>query len=262
MKTKLSIFSVAIIGGLIATIPAQAASMFDDQGIYFEKETTVQFDFLQSNGWWQANFGVKNLDTEKAEILLVEDLNIDPGSGWANDNLGTAGIAVTQTSNSFTFEANTNYTLFLESLNPDGNPDTPYNIQYSTTSENPTWYKFGTGDGAIGDGNFKMTKNDYDSSIDNTILAGQQRVLFKGDLFNESLVKLFFEDNTTWTSSNDFDDFVVKATINTRGQPNHDSKPTDAIISNVESIPEPATFAGLALVVGGIFLSGCCEKQN
>ena len=264
MKTKLSIFSfsAAIIGALIPTVPAQAVSMFDNTGIFFEEDTEVQFDFLQSNGWWRSDFGVKNLDTGIENILLSEDLNVDPGSGWHNDNKGTPGIAVKNTSNSFTFEADTNYTFFLTSFNKNGNPDTPYNTQYSTTTLNPTWYKYGTGDGAMGDGKFEITKNDYDSSINGTIIPGEQRALFSGKLLEDNSANILFEDNTTW-GNNDFDDFVVQASIQndkieisqSRDLPSSRDLPK-------EDVPEPATFAGLALVVGGIFLSGSCKKQN
>ena len=259
MKTKLSIFSfsAAIIGALIPTIPAQAVSMFDDEGIFFEEETEMQFDFLQSNGWWRSDFGVKNLDTGIENILLSEVLNVDPGSGWQNDNKGTPGIAVENTSNSFTFQANTNYTFFLTSFNKNGNPDTPYNTQYSTTTLNPTWYKDGTGDGAVGGGKFVITKNDYDFGINGTIIPGEQRALFSGNLLEDNSANILFEDNTTW-GNNDFDDFVVQASIQNdgggRGDVGRDLP--------IEDVPEPATFAGLALVVGGIFLSGSCKKQN
>ena len=260
MKTKLSIFSfsAAIIGALIPTYGAQAVSMFDNKGIFFEEDTEVQFDFLQSNGWWRSDFGVKNLDTGIENILLSEDLNVDPGSGWHNDNKGTPGIAVKNTSNSFTFEADTNYTFFLTSFNKNGNPDTPYNTQYSTTTLNPTWYKYGTGDGVMGDGKFKITENDYDSSINATIIIpGEQRALFSGKLLEENSANILFEDNTTW-GNNDFDDFVVQASIQNdgggRGDVGRDLP--------IEDVPEPATFAGLALVVGVIFLSGSCKKQN
>lgn len=261
MKTKLSIFSfsAAIIGALIPTVPAQAVSMFDNKGIFFEEDTEVQFDFLQSNGWWRSDFGVKNLDTGIENILLSEDLNVDPGSGWHNDNKGTPGIAVKNTSNSFTFQADTNYTFFLTSFNKDVTPDTPYNTQYSTTTLNPTWYKYGTGDGAMGDGKFKITENDYDSSIDGTILPGEQRALFSGKLLEENSANILFEDNTTW-GNNDFDDFVVQAMIIQDDDGGRGIPPNRGIPS--EDVPEPATFAGLALVVGGIFLSGSCKKQN
>ena len=256
MKTKLSIFSVTIIGGLIATIPAQAASMFNNEGIFFEEETTVEFEFLQSNGWWRADFGVINRDTEVKNILLSEDLHVDPGSGWHNDNKGTPGIAVKNTSNSFTFEAHTNYTLFLESVNKDGTPDTPYNTQYSTTALNPTWYNNGTGTGSNNNGTFDVTENDYDSSIDGTILSGQQRALFKGDLLDDSLVKILFEDNTTW-GNNDFDDFVVKAKL--------DSLAMGLISQNFTSpasVPESGLLAALGLVVSKIFLSRFYKQQK
>ena len=73
---------------------------------------------------------------------------------------------------------------------------------------------------------------------------------------------ILFEDNTTW-GNNDFDDFVVQASIQndkieisqSRDLPSSRDLPK-------EDVPEPATFAGLALVVGGIFLSGSCKKQN
>jgi hypothetical protein len=265
MKTKLSIFSfsAAIIGALIPTVPAQAVSMFDNKGIFFEKDTKVQFDFLQSNGWWRSDFGVKNLDTGIKDILLTEVLNVDPGSGRHNDNKGTPGIAVKNTRNSFTFEADINYTFFLTSFNKNGNPDTPYNTQYSTTTLNPTWYKYGTGDGVMDDGKFKITENDYDSSIDGTIIPGEQRALFSGKLLEENLANILFEDNTTW-GNNDFDDFVVQASIQDDGGekrvPGRDTPTSRDLL--IEDVPEPATFAGLALVVGGIFLSGSCKKQN
>ena len=262
MKTKLSIFSVTIIGGLIATIPAQAASMFDDEGIYFKEETTVEFEFLQSNGWWRADFGVMNINTGEKNILLSEDLHVDPGSGWHNDNLGTPNTAVQNTTNSFTFKEETNYTLFLESVNKDVNkdvtPDTPYNTQYSTTALNPTWYNNGTGTGSNNNGTFDVTENDYDSRIDGTILPGQQRVLFKGDLFDESqsLVEILFEDNTTW-GNNDFDDFVVKAKL--------DSLAMGLISQNFTSpasVPESGLLAALGLVVSKIFLSRFYKQQK
>ncbi len=235
MKTKLSIFLTAIVGGLISTMPAQAASMFGNDGIMFEKDTTVQFDFLQSNGWWRADFGVLNIDTGVETILLQEDLNVDPGSGEANDSLGTSGIgkAVSNSQYNFTFAANNNYSFFLTSYNKDGVAETPYNTQYSTTDMNDSFYTNGTGTGANGDGTFTISDNDFDAGLNGQIIDGRVRALFEpseGDSVN-----ILFEDNTTW-DDNDFDDFVVKAQI-------------------VESTPEPATLAGLGMVAGGMFLS-------
>ena len=70
---------------------------------------------------------------------------------------------------------------------------------------------------------------------------------------------ILFEDNTTW-GNNDFDDFVVQARIQDDGGGIREPEPGRVL--PIEDVPEPATFAGLALVVGGIFLSGSCKKQN
>ncbi|MDE5120074.1 MAG: PEP-CTERM sorting domain-containing protein, partial [Trichodesmium sp. St19_bin1] len=70
---------------------------------------------------------------------------------------------------------------------------------------------------------------------------------------------ILFEDNTTW-GNNDFDDFVVQARIQDDGGGRREPDPGRDL--PIEDVPEPATFAGLALVVGGIFLSGSCKKQN
>ncbi len=243
MKTKFSIFLTAIASGLISAMPAQAASMFGTEGIiFFEEDTEVEFEFKQSNGWWRADFGVMKLDTGEKTILLQEYLNADPGSGEANDNLGTPGSAVVEPLASFMFEEDTEYTLFVSSYNKDGGVDTPFYTQYSTTKLNPSFYNNGTGGGVLGGGNFEVGGNDFDSSIDGTIVIGQQRTIFSGDLFNGDSVRIVFEDNTTW-GDNDFDDFVVEAQLMS------------------VSTPEPATLAGLGIVAGGMFLSRC-KKQK
>ncbi|MGB3509879.1 MAG: PEP-CTERM sorting domain-containing protein [Microcoleaceae cyanobacterium] len=258
MKTQLSILLTALVGGLISTMPAQAAS-FGNDGIIFDADTEVEFDFLQSHGWWRGDFGVKNLDTGIETILLSETFNADAGSGWQDDNLGTAGKAVQNPLASFTFAASNNYTFFLTSYNKDGSPDTPYNTQYSTSSLNPGWYAGGTGKGTQGDGTFligagpeEYDKNNYDSSLNGMIVDGPQRAFFQGDIFSEGSANIFFEDNTTW-GDNDFDDFVVKATAPSMG---------GGISPEAESVPEPATMAGLGIVIGGMFLSRSRKKQK
>ncbi|MDJ0553673.1 MAG: PEP-CTERM sorting domain-containing protein [Microcoleaceae cyanobacterium MO_207.B10] len=255
MKTQLSILLTALVGGVMSGMPAQAAS-FGNDGIMFNTDTEVEFNFLQSHGWWRGDFGVKNLDTGVETILLSEDLNANPGSGEHNDSLGTAGfgLAVTNPLASFTFTANNNYTFFLTSYNKDGS--NPYegknwdyaNTQYSTTSLNPSWYNQGTGVGAQGDGTFvigdapeEYNKNLYNSSLNGMVVSGQERALFLGDLFGEG-ANILFEDNTSY-GNNDFDDFVVKATA-------------------IESTPEPATMAGLGIVIGGMILSRSGKKQK
>jgi hypothetical protein len=232
MKTKLSIFLTALAASTISAMPAQAAS-FGNEGIIFDEDTTVTFDFLQSNGYWQAEFGVKNLGTGEENILLFEDFRADYAAGHTVDseNLGTAGISVLDTEASFTFLADQEYSLFLKNF--DSNAD-KYVYQYSTTANNGSWLSQGTGGGANGDGTFTISDNDFDSSLNGEVVNGQIRALFQESGANSA--NIFFEDNTTW-GDNDFDDFVVQATI----------EPT--------STPEPATLAGLGVVAAGMFLS-------
>ena len=91
MKTKLSIFAFPITAALISNMPAQAISLFSEQGISFDENTKVELEFMRSNGYWRTEFGVLNLTTNVKTMLLTENLNKDPGS---RDNLGTPGIAV------------------------------------------------------------------------------------------------------------------------------------------------------------------------
>lgn len=257
MKTQLSILLTALVGGLISTMPAQAAS-FGNDGIMLDADTEVEFEFLQSNGWWRGDFGVVNLNTGIETILLSETFNADAGSGWQNDNLGTAGKAVQNPLASFTFLAGEEYSLFLKNFDSDKNKgEGGYVYQYSTTSLNPGWYAGGTGDGAKGDGTFMIgagseeyDKNNYDPSLNGMIVDGQQRAFFKQD--GENSANIFFEDNTTW-GDNDFDDFIVKATAPSLG---------GEISPEAESVPEPATLAGLGMVAGAMFLSRSRKKQK
>jgi len=251
MKTKLSILLTAIVGGLISTMPAQAASLFSNEGIMFEQDTEVTFDFLQSNGYWKGSFGVVNLGNKAETILFEEDLNKDNGSGYADDNLGTPGNAVKSTMANFFFEADQEYSLFLRSFEGDEEKG----IQYSTNSvndpNNNAWYSqtYTIGDRKEEEGEAYRTNN-FDSSLDGTIVSGRQRALFVGNLFEEGSANILFEDSMAG-GDNDFDDFVVRATSESLG---------GGVLS--ESVPEPATLAGLGIVAGAMFLSRSHKKQK
>ncbi|MGD1704001.1 PEP-CTERM sorting domain-containing protein [Dapis sp. BLCC M229] len=253
MKTKLSIFFTAIVGGLISTMPAQAAS-FGNNGIMFDEDTEVKFDFLQSNGYWQAEFGVLNVGTGETEILLSEDYRADYAAGYTVDseNLGTAGISVLNTTSSFTFLAGQEYSLFvknwdLNQKNEDGTKG-GYIYQYSTTSLNPEWLL--KSPKVSEDGDITIIENDFDPTLNGQLVNGQVRALFEP--YEGDSINILFEDNTTW-GNNDFDDFVVRATSETESF-------GGGILS--ESTPEPATLAGLGMVAGAMFLSRSRKKQK
>jgi hypothetical protein len=232
-RNFLSVATVTTLLSLVSALPANAFT-FGNSGILFDTDTTVNFEFLQSHGWWKGQFGIMDTSTGNQTFLISEDRHVNPGSGWQDDSRGTAGIglAVENPFANFTFKAGTEYSLFLTSYDVK-DPSKTY-TQYSSTLLNPEWYKNGTGTGRQEDGTFMITNNDYDPSLNGTILDGRQRTLFQGNL--SSGMNIFFEDNTTW-GDNDFDDFVLSARI-----------------VDSASVPEPATLAGLAVVAGATTL--------
>ncbi|MDE5080550.1 MAG: hypothetical protein O4808_11065 [Trichodesmium sp. St17_bin3_1_1] len=46
MKTKLSVFASTIVVALISDMPAQAITLFNEQGISFDENTKVQLEFM------------------------------------------------------------------------------------------------------------------------------------------------------------------------------------------------------------------------
>ena len=232
MKTKLSVFASTIVVALISDMPALAITLFNEQGISFDENTKVQLEFMGSNGYWRAEFGVLHLTTSEKTVLLKEDLNKDPGT---SHNFGTPGIAVLDPIASYRFEANNDYTFFLDSYEDD----THKVSNYSTTDENPNWYNSpeATGIGSTGDGHVEITNNTYKDSANGTVVPGRQRALFSGNLSKG--VEILLDDSTPW-GANKFDAFVVVA----------------------KSVPEPGILPGLGLLAGGMFLSSSCKKQN
>lgn len=220
--------------GIVSAAPANAFT-FGNSGIQFDTDTTVNFEFLQSHGWWYGDFGVVETLSLNETFLISETRHVNPGSGWEDDNKGTAGLglAVENPFSSFTFKSGIEYSFFLRSYDVR-DPSQTY-TQYSNTLMNPQWYQNGTGGGAMGDGTFMISGNSYDSSLDGQILDGRQRALFQGDVFGSGTT-IFFEDNTSW-GNNDFDDFIVSARV-----------------VESESVPEPATLMGLVVIVGSATL--------
>ncbi|MEB3829849.1 PEP-CTERM sorting domain-containing protein [Phormidium sp. CCY1219] len=214
--------------GLLSAGSAQAFT-FGNEGILFEEDTTLNFEFLQSHGYWYGDFGVKNLSSGMETILISESLNVDPGSGVSNDNLGTEGVdkAVEYEEGlaNFTFSEGTEYTFFLNSYDKiDGTRGELTRTVYSTSSLNPSWW----------DTSKTITENDYDDSFNGRTVNARDRVLFEGDLF--SGLNLFFEDNGI-AGDNDYDDFIVSAS------------------AAEVSVPEPTMLLGLGVVTGAMAFS-------
>jgi hypothetical protein len=182
----------ALFGGLFAA-PVRAQETFDGNGVQFEVDTVVEFEFLESHGAYQSTFGVINLQTGEKTPLIQEikpsdtPQNVEVPSdfqddiGRASDFLGSVGNAVTQPLAEFNFRANTPYAFYLESFLNGKSED----IFYSVDSRNPS----------------STQRVKFDSSIDR---LGSGGVMLNWDDTGSLLVMTPDEDR-------DFDDFLVRA---------------------------------------------------
>jgi hypothetical protein len=113
--------SAALLG--LAAPAAFAADEFGGKAITFDTDTAIDFEFLESHGSFLATFGVMDLNSGEKTPLIKEDKPSDSSERAVNkatDFLGTPGNAVSQPKNTFTFKANTPYTLYLESRTGSG----------------------------------------------------------------------------------------------------------------------------------------------
>ncbi len=115
------IASAALLG--FAAPATFAADEFGSNAITFDTDTAIDFEFLESHGSFLATFGVMDLNSGERTPIIKEDKPSDSGEraiNKATDFLGTPNNAVSQPKNTFTFKANTPYTLYLESRTGGG----------------------------------------------------------------------------------------------------------------------------------------------
>lgn len=223
MKTKLvATLTAAAAASAVASFstPALAASLtpsnFGVNGIKFDTNTTVQFDFLESHGMWQTALGVYRKDSSLAGTLFTEDLRgSDPGSNDSkNDWKGTCGLSVSNCTTTFDFLAGVEYKFGLRRYNP-ARPDVvnaPYSVgsdankakfvyggSYTYNLQGPTW----------------ISQNRDKTSLTATLSVGLDQVL------------IAMEDGY----DKDYNDFLFKASV-------------------VKKVPEPST--ALALLGAGV----------
>jgi len=140
--------SLGTLGILNALGMAASADIVGNQGMRFEEDTIVEFEFIESHGAYQSVFGVIDLDscqTNSAGIinfdscvktpLLAEvkasdkfdtvyrrsTYETDLQEARNNDFLGTPGDTVPDFEQEFIFEASKRYAFYLES-EFDGKP--------------------------------------------------------------------------------------------------------------------------------------------
>lgn len=189
-----AIASSLLLGGLAA--PVQAEEIFGSEGIRFDVNTIVEFEFIESNGAYQSTFGVVNLDTGERTPLFTEvkpsdnpqpllepsDYSSDLGANDNDDFLGTPGNTVPEPLAEFEFQANTRYAFYLESTFQGR----PAGVLYSTNFQNQT--------------------------------NGSRLVRFEGSLGNlaDQGISIIWDDTGSVivrpnAQDRDFDDFLVRA---------------------------------------------------
>jgi hypothetical protein len=136
-KSALSAGLASVTMLSLAAPSAFAADEFSPQSISFDQDTAVEFEFLESHGSYLATFGVMDLNSGEKTPLIKEDKPSDSNERAVNkatDFLGTPGNAVSQPKNTFTFKANTPYTMYLESRTGSGRVAS---LVYSIDLRNP-----------------------------------------------------------------------------------------------------------------------------
>ncbi|MBX2865898.1 MAG: DUF4114 domain-containing protein [Leptolyngbyaceae cyanobacterium MAG.088] len=153
--------ALSVIVAMVGVLPVQAQELFGNGGIRLEVDTTVEFEFLESNGSYRSTFGIINLDTgekfplygEIKESDVSQPVNRpssyrdDTGPQNQDDFYGSPGDTIPRPLGEFRFAANTNYSFYLESsfgVQPAG-------ILYSTSNLNEGSRDYARFDGPLED---------------------------------------------------------------------------------------------------------------
>lgn len=223
-KQILKTVAATAVLSLLSAGPAQAFSFsFNNSGIRFSQDTKVTFNFLESHNGFRSDFGFREVGSTDETKVFEEVRNSDYG-GW-KDSWGTCGITVLEPcTKDFILKANTDYELFLTSNNQ-------YNELVRDLSSGDQ-VKFFQGTSVLSDLSYTEYETSPDSLLSTT--AGiQDANPFDGE------VLIAFDDTFIGTAGGhiDYNDFLVTATAET------------------VAVPEPATLAGLGLVLGAMALS-------
>ncbi|MFP4100470.1 PEP-CTERM sorting domain-containing protein [Coleofasciculus sp.] len=219
LKTTSTLLGLAVGSALtLSAMPAKAATVeFGNNGILFDEDTTIEFDFIRSQGLFQSTLFVVEAanPTDMSNPLFVENAPFDDTSP---DFIGTCPTSVTvpgssSCTNEFTFKADVEYSLALFSgeNNPAGTDGFVYSTDALNTPANRQAFVF---DGVV----LPPYTGPGEGSSDP--LLGKVTIAF---------------DDKGAGNDGDFQDFIITA-------------------MEKESIPEPATLVGLGLVAGSLTL--------
>ncbi|MDX2215897.1 MAG: PEP-CTERM sorting domain-containing protein [Oculatellaceae cyanobacterium bins.114] len=224
--------ATAALGGLAGS--AEAAT-FGTSGIQFDQDTDVNFTFQVSHGAYKSTLSIYEVVSgavaeNSAFVLFSETRGTD--NNCANECKGTFGNAVTSQTGSQTvsykFLGGKTYTLGLDSGRAGR--------VYSTNTLN-LFNNTNTQQAVFG----PNVAEELDGSTTNNFALASQRT--QADPYVAGGVDVGFDDRGN-RNDTDFQDFVVTAQAI---RPEIKEEP--------ESVPEPATLAGLGLAASTLVLS-------
>ncbi len=217
--------STSVLAGLLATsaltlstVPAQAATLFGNQGLKFDKDTIVDFGFKRSQGLFKSTLSIVTADKTPVKPLFTENVPFDVTSpdflGFCPKTVTASGTA-SDCTNSFLFQAGVTYSFALDSGN--NNPAGTNGIVYSTNSLNTP--------------------------------ESQQAFFFQG--VNVPPVN---DNPTSPGNPSSADPFVGPVTIafDDKGAENDKDFQDFIFTAQARPVPEPATLGGLAMVGGAM----------
>ncbi|MBD1871731.1 PEP-CTERM sorting domain-containing protein [Cyanobacteria bacterium FACHB-471] len=217
MKLRGYLFAAATAATAVAglTVPAQAAT-FGNTGITFDKDTTVNFSFQESHGRFRSDLGIQQVGAPGSFTTLFSEAN--PGyDSSANDWAGSCGNTVQNCDTSFKFEAGKTYSFVL--TRNSGTNGVSANRVFSTNSLNSNNSKQAIFTGDLFSGGATIAFEDIGGTANGATCAAQ---------------------GSNPKADCDFNDFIVTA---------------QAESETSESVPEPATLAGLGAVAAGFVAS-------
>lgn len=140
-RLLMGVMAAGVVGSLATPVQAQdRIDIFENRRIQFAEDTVVEFEFDKSLGIYQSTFGIVNLGQcsgqtvdscqktelfqevrpfDKGEALSLEDKRRSSQGQTRdpNDFIGTSGVTILgETKKKFTFQANTPYAFYLDSV--------------------------------------------------------------------------------------------------------------------------------------------------
>jgi len=214
-----------------AAAPAHAFS-FGTNGIQFENDTKIIFNFKQTYGAFTSSLGIYGVSGGTPTLLktLFSEVKPSDTNGANGDWKGTLGNTVLGSGvETFTFLANQIYTLGLSSVGLDGSNK---GTVYSTTALNG-----GAQQAVFGTPNTLLPL--VIDAADTTTFAANPANFTSGSSVWNGGAAISFDDRGNDNDA-DFQDFTVTA----------------------EAVPEPMTMTGLALGLGGLVAARRRRRGN